>query len=356
MNKHKQQSIKVGVFVALAIGVLSVTVFIIGQERSMFTTKTRLHTSFTDINGLVIGAPVRLAGVDVGRVAAIRFSEDLSRPEARVVLAIENEYIARVRRDSRAYIDSKGLLGDKLINLSVGSPKQPGLQEGDYVTPRQGVSLEAMAEQLGNTASTVGRAADTAGTAVRELANPELIANLNRVSGSLAAILERIERGTLIAKLEETAASTSSATARLDRVLARVESGPGTLHALAYGDDGPQAIAEWKRAGTNVSELVEQLSHGEGLIASLVSDPQGKRFVADLAELSARMNRISQQVEQGRGTIGGLIVDPSVYEDMKTVLGNIERNVVFKALVRMTIKEDGLRRPATLARPAKAAP
>jgi phospholipid/cholesterol/gamma-HCH transport system substrate-binding protein len=46
-----------------------------------------------------------------------------------------------------------------------------------------------------------------------------------------------------------------------------------------------------------------------------------------------------------------LLVDPSVYEDMKTVLGNIERNLVFKALVRMTIKEDGMQRPAKLARP-----
>lgn len=59
-----------------------------------------------------------------------------------------------------------------------------------------------------------------------------------------------------------------------------------------------------------------------------------------LAEFADRLNRVSTDVERGRGTLGGLIVDPSVYENMKTVLGNIERNVLLKAAIRWTIKED----------------
>jgi phospholipid/cholesterol/gamma-HCH transport system substrate-binding protein len=95
-----------------------------------------------------------------------------------------------------------------------------------------------------------------------------------------------------------------------------------------------------------------KLNRGEGMAGALLTDPQGKQLVTDLATLAARLDRISNNVEHGRGTVGGLLVDPSVYEDMKTVLGNIERNVFFKALVRMTIKEDGLKRPAAVARPA----
>lgn len=363
-SKQRAQSLRVGLFVFAALGVLVAAVFVIGQERSMFARKTRVYTSFRDINGLVIGAPVRLAGVDVGRVTKISFSDDIARAEAHIQLSIEDEYMVRVRKDSRAYIDSKGLLGDKLINISVGSAKQPQLQEGGYVLPRQGVSLEAMAEKFGNAASSVGHAADTAADKLNEVVNPQLGADLRRISASLASLLEQVEHGDgvahrmfydakyakqvgeLLDNLERASASAASAAAHLDNVLARVEHGPGTLHSLAYSADGEQMVGEWKRAATGVADVAEHVNRGDGLAGALLTDEQGKKLVVDLAEMMDRLNRISRDVERGRGTVGGLLVDPSVYEDMKTVLGNIERNTVFKTLVRMTIKEDGIKRPA----------
>ena len=53
-------------------------------------------------------------------------------------------------------------------------------------------------------------------------------------------------------------------------------------------------------------------------------------------------------LEKGRGTVGGLMVDPSVYEDLKTILGNVQRNVLLKALIRFTIKQGDIERPAHL--------
>jgi hypothetical protein len=40
------------------------------------------------------------------------------------------------------------------------------------------------------------------------------------------------------------------------------------------------------------------------------------------------------------GTLGGLLKDPTVYEDLNTVLGNVKRNTLFKALIRYTVEED----------------
>jgi len=42
----------------------------------------------------------------------------------------------------------------------------------------------------------------------------------------------------------------------------------------------------------------------------------------------------------GKGTLGALLVDPSVYEDLKLMLGNVERNRTLRALVRYSIKAD----------------
>jgi phospholipid/cholesterol/gamma-HCH transport system substrate-binding protein len=57
------------------------------------------------------------------------------------------------------------------------------------------------------------------------------------------------------------------------------------------------------------------------------------------------LRRLGDDVEQGKGTVGALLKDPSVYEDLKTILGNIERNRLLKSLIRYTIKKEGLNAP-----------
>jgi phospholipid/cholesterol/gamma-HCH transport system substrate-binding protein len=195
--------------------------------------------------------------------------------------------------------------------------------------------------------------------------------NVRRITASIAGILEQVERGdglahrliyepgyaeridAALANLERMSARASDATARADRLLARAESGPGTLHALLYEDHGTKLFTEATRAASGVADATDALNHGDGLAAAVLRDPAGRQLVLDLAALSGRLERISHDVEQGRGTVGGLLVDPSVYEEMKTVLGNIERSTVLKALIRMTIKEESLARPAQTAKPAR---
>jgi phospholipid/cholesterol/gamma-HCH transport system substrate-binding protein len=368
MSKQSSQHVRVGIFVALALGVLIVTVFVVGQEHSLFSSKTHLYTSFADVNGLVVGAPVRLAGVDVGRVSQIAFSKDLNHAEARIELAIESAYIERVRRDSRAIIDSKGLLGDKIVNVTPGSPAEPRLQEGEYVQPKAGLSFESLAKQVEDTAAAIGGAAQEAQGAVGNFASPEIVENVRRTTAAMASILEEVAHGNglahsilydpayaarvsaTLANLEQTTANARGAATRIDRILARVEHGPGTLNALVYGTDGSDMLGEWKRAAGGVADFTDQLNHGDGLAQALVRDPSGRKLVADMGEFATRLNHIAKHVEAGRGTVGGLLVDPSVYEEMKTVLGNIERSVVFKALVRATIQEDDMVRPVRQAK------
>jgi phospholipid/cholesterol/gamma-HCH transport system substrate-binding protein len=333
MPRRRNIQLQVGIFVTFALVLLGLVILVLGNQRSMFASKVRLHTSFPDVNGLIVGAPVRLAGVDVGRVTQIRFSDDLERPYAILELAIETEYMPRVRRDTRALIDSKGLLGDKIINLTVGSPRMPELKEGDAIEAGESGSLERLAHRVEDTAGAIGEAADAAKGAVTSIASPEVTENVRRITASLADLLEQAQRGdglwhalvadpalarrvaSIVTQLDSASTHARSASERLDSVMAQVEHGPGTLNTLLYG-------------------------------------PEGKALLADLGELGKRLNRLAANVERGNGTIGGLLVDPSVYEDMKTVLGNIERNVLFKALVRMTIKEGDIQRPALVPRPA----
>ena len=124
---------KVGTFVAIALIALVVVIGLLGRSRSLLSSKALLHTSFDNISGLVVGAPVRLAGVDIGIVQKIQFDPDPKVKKVRVVLGVQSRYLDRVREDSIARLSSKGLLGDMIINITVGSPDFPQLQNGGVI-------------------------------------------------------------------------------------------------------------------------------------------------------------------------------------------------------------------------------
>ena len=90
--------------------------------------------------------------------------------------------------------------------------------------------------------------------------------------------------------------------------------------------------------------MVREVREGEGLVHTLVYDEGNTNFLKELNEMAVTLNEIVHEVDEGHGTIGGLLKDPTVYEDLKTLVGNVKRNVFFKALVRFTIDNDELRK------------
>jgi phospholipid/cholesterol/gamma-HCH transport system substrate-binding protein len=69
-------------------------------------------------------------------------------------------------------------------------------------------------------------------------------------------------------------------------------------------------------------------------------------LVSNLTAISADVRAIVADVRAGRGTIGGLLVDPSIYEDVRRIVGNVERNDILRSLVRYSIREDQPTPPA----------
>jgi phospholipid/cholesterol/gamma-HCH transport system substrate-binding protein len=363
---------RVGVFLVLGIVVAVVAVFTLGSKGGLFESKTTLYAHFADINGLVPGAPVRLAGLDVGTVRAIRFSEDLSRREASVELAVKNRYMGRVRADSKAFIDSKGLLGDKLVNITIGTAQSRELQDGDTIKTRPSLSIEDLTTKVNQAVASVTHATDEAGEFLEVLADPQVRTDLKSIVHSLAAVGEGVVQndgvlhrlvydrkyadqvGGILTETHETIAGLRRGVDHVQAIAGAVQSGDGTLHELIYGKQGVQAVSDLQQAAGELAALMHAVRTEPGLVHSLIYDEKSGQLVQQWADVSERIDRITSEVEKGRGTIGGLLVDPSVYEDLKTVLGNIERNVLFKALIRFTIKQDGLKRPALMATEAQA--
>jgi hypothetical protein len=129
------RNVKVGIFVAAGILVASLLIFLIGDERHLFDRAVELRASFNDVGGLRVGGPVRMGGVDVGQVVAIEFGQQEADRRIHIRFTLVARELVRVRRDSVVRIASKGLLGDKALDLTMGSPREPALRANTIAPP-----------------------------------------------------------------------------------------------------------------------------------------------------------------------------------------------------------------------------
>ncbi len=360
------QNLRVGLFLAFGLLLAGVAIFAVGEKSGLFEGKTTLYVYFGDISGLVEGAPVRLAGLDVGTVSKIAFPADIKQQQARVTLSIKDRFMARIRADSVAVIDSKGLLGDKIVNLTLGSASQPQVPAGGTLKTRAAPSIEHLATNIEEAIASITKVAKSASDAIEGLGSEQVRNDVGRIAASTANILDQIERGPgfahralydpkygqqvegLLLDARTAISRLGDAAQRIDHTVAAVQNGDGFAHELVYGETGKATMQQLHDAAEELSSVVHQIRDGDGLLHNLIFDQDNGRMVAELDQAATRLNHIMGEIEKGRGTIGGLVIDPSVYEELKSILGNVERNVLLKALIRFTIKENGIARPAHL--------
>lgn len=362
MMNRRGDTLRAGAFVLLGVVVLTFAIFTLGKKSALFARTTTLFVSFSDISGLTVGTPVRLAGLEVGSVAALSLPPELERKETRVRLVVQSKYMERIRQDSRAFIDSAGLLGDKIVNISMGDPGAPMLLDGATLQAGSSVSFEAISANADRVIKSLGNITQSLDDLIQDEETQALPRAASRAATSLANILHEVEHGpglahrviydpryaadvaAILSSTRVLAQKATRAVARVDAVVAEVEGGQGTLHELVYGHDGKRALNQLANAAQSIDEVVREVQHGRGVLHSLLYEEGNTNFLREFNELSTTLNGIVQDIDQGRGTVGGLVRDPTVYEDLKTVLGNVKRNVLFKALIRFTMDKDDLRR------------
>jgi phospholipid/cholesterol/gamma-HCH transport system substrate-binding protein len=349
--------LRVGIFVTAALVVGGAIVFVIGNRSAMFASKVEYYAVFEEVSGLRGGSPVRIAGIDVGSVSDVEFQRD---GRIRVNIEVREDSAQFVRRGSTASIGSKGLLGDQLINLTVGEGEQlPAGEEipisedslltsflGDTGEQAEGVVANAnritgslatlledpavqtdVREIVHNMAGLTRMAAEEDGTVNRLFTDPAMA---NDVQGAVRSI------GGAGGELERTLAS-------VRRIVGEVEHGDGTAHELIYGREGVQLIGSLATAAGEVATILRDIRTGDNNANAILYGDDAGNLIENLTAMSADLRVVVGDVRAGRGTIGGLLMDPSIYEDIKRLVGNLERNEILRSLVRYSIREDEAR-------------
>src|SRR3954464_1279902 len=141
--------LKVGVLMAVALVIIGVAILKLGQAGNLFGKRYRLVSYIANASGLRVGGPVTVAGQLAGSIKQINFlppDADTTR-NLELVVEINNSVRDQVRQDSRAKIATLGLLGDKVYDVSVGTPKYRPLHQGDTLVVVPAMDYEAVVRQ-----------------------------------------------------------------------------------------------------------------------------------------------------------------------------------------------------------------
>ena len=390
-RQERRQKLKVGVFVLVGLVAFLGMIYALGARARLFEPRYTIHAEFNEVGGLVEGATVRLAGVQIGRVTGVRLPADPGG-KVRVDLTIGRQFANRVRKNSVARIETQGLLGDKIIELSVGTVAAAAVKAGDTIDSQESQdigrvmaqsgqvikSVSALAESLRETAQKLNQSGlieeatatvtsarkvtDQVGRVIAEVERgkgwahvlvyeePAALRRLNEVIASTQSVLERVQRGEGAAGVLVSPESTASAkrfVAALDR-LSRVVEQPspedGVLPALLFDPKYRALLDDVRVVAHNMRDISDRLAGGRGTLGSLLKDEPGDSGLGqasqDFQATMANLKAISEKINTGEGTVGALIADPTVYERLVTILDGAQRSFLLRGMLR-SLGKDG---------------
>jgi phospholipid/cholesterol/gamma-HCH transport system substrate-binding protein len=299
-----------------------------------------------------------MGGIDVGSVTALGHGDNPNDARAFVTMKISLREAPRIKADTVARVVNKGLLGDKMIELGVGTPTTPPLDPSVLMTSEEPSDMFAAANRL---AASTEKAIEKLEPLAQSLGDPKFAADIKGAAEDIHLLLDAVVHGDGTMhrvffdrreadKIDELLVHLNHSSARLEDLVSdasdlsrQVREGPGLAHALVY--DGELS----KSASGSLEEIHQDLKairQGNGIAhALLYGDDSSQHVMGNLNAMSDDLRAIVGGIRQGKGTIGALLVDPTVYEDLKSAIGNVERNQVLRALVRYSIRADEQKAP-----------
>ena len=232
---------KLGIFTVLGIIVFGFSLYFLGGLS--VTRSYPVNVTFSDVSGLPVKAPVKLSGVEVGRVKQIKIEN------GQVVVVTDINEDIQIYRNARFSVAMTGIIGSKYLKVEQGTPDAGVLQAGDYVRGADEMPMDAMIAQTMSSIKEFVDSVNAQGQFGEQLNRTmdevhQLSANLNQLVAQMRPYLSRSARN-------------------LDEVLAKADS------------------------------LMDSLEKSEGVIGSLINDPQMKADVqSSMKDLKETMGEV----------------------------------------------------------------
>jgi phospholipid/cholesterol/gamma-HCH transport system substrate-binding protein len=359
-QRERAVKLRVGIFVLVAVFAFLGTIYALGARARLFESRYTIYADFTTVSGLVEGATVRLAGIQIGRVSNITLSSEPGG-KVRVAMSVATQYGNRIRKNSIARVATQGLLGDKIVEISVGTAEAPPVQAGEALATQDPFEIAdalsqsadtikgvtALAEALRKTADTLNQsgliedAAATVKTA-RALSDSlgkdasTTLRSARNVTERAGKLVDQIEQGrgwahALLYEEPEALRRLNGVIASTQAMLDRVERGEGALGVLTSRESTESAkrlVALMDRLG----RAADKNSGEDGLLVALLFDPKYRTVLDEVREAAHNLRVVSDRVLGGRGMLGSLVKDEAddgglrqAIKDLQTALVNVKQ-------------------------------
>lgn len=227
--KKRANNVFVGIFLLVGFAGFLYILFNISGGTGIFSRNYSLFAKFTHVKGLNYGSEVSLVGLRVGTVKRILVPTQHEQ-DLQIELSLTKEYQDRIREDSIATIKTSGILGDKYIEITIGSPDKAMLKDGDSIKSDEPKDFFS---KTGDVVEGISKKLDRGG----EL--DQLIHHLNKLSANLA----------------ETTSDLKSQT--------------GLWYELTKGKSGTNL----NKSMEHLESILRKIDKGEGTMGSLINDP-----------------------------------------------------------------------------------
>jgi phospholipid/cholesterol/gamma-HCH transport system substrate-binding protein len=261
--KTQKRALRLGIFIAAAIVLFVVAVYLIGSKDNLFTSNTNLYASFKDVRGLSVGNNVRFAGINVGTVKDIRIISDTS---VIVTFSVDDRYTKYIYKNSTVQIGQEGLMGGKIVLILPGDPQTGRVREGDFLKVTEGLDIQGMLAQAQIMLE------EATGT----------VANLRSITGKIDSgkgdMGNLINNDSLTTQLNIAMNNINSSLAHIKQLTSKVDSGQGDLGKLVNDDKLTTKLNNILGKGDSIMYELHTttyaLNHGEGTLPRLVHDKQ----------------------------------------------------------------------------------
>ncbi|SRR5579875_1289971 len=298
--------VKVGIFFFVSLAVLLVVFeFIAGIP--LFTKEYFLKTYFKSIGELSKDNPVKLNGVEVGKVS------DIKIVDGKIEVTFRVKRGTPVKTDSVASIKLTSFVGISYINLTFGSPQAPLAPPGSILPSEEPADLNEMLSKIQDTINSF------------QSVFAENKDKINSVLYSLDSVLSQAASGKgTIGKLLKDDSLYNEARdtlASLNEISTSINKGKGTLGKLVKDET---LYNSTKETMVNLGQLAKKMNNSQGTFGKLLND----RTLYDQAtEATTSLNSVLKKVDRGQGTLGKLVNDDSLYHDAKNTVKQVQKGI-----------------------------
>lgn len=326
---ERRLELKVGALVlATVVGVLAL-LWLMGELS--VGSKTGLAVDFGHTGNVVEGAPVKLGGVQVGRVQAIRLLPERRDAQGKPMpvqmeLAVAPEALGALRTDARVTVATVGLLGEPYLELNPGAAQQ-ALGTGQAVRGTDAPRLDLLAEQLARFVEILSAMLEKDPEAVTELAS-----NVSRLTKTLDRMLTENEGDVKVLASELAAASKDL---RQLAAFARESFQPGGKGARLL-DDAAATAAVMRSELPGLTKSAGTTLDGLAAVTGSLGPEDGQRVkvalerftnaAGQLEGIAGRADRVLAKIEAGEGTAGAVLQDPTLYNELRTLVTDLRKH------------------------------